>query len=155
MTALMEIQETIGFDDISGHYINELHIDYALYNAVSEGNFEKVKQYIRLGVSSEGIEDALPIAVRKGHLQITEYLLDNGGYINIGPYGNTLPIEAVRNGDLKMLKMLVKRDALIYGVLDYALSHSFGYLKADKTYASSLGGSDRKDIINYLKNIKH
>lgn len=77
-------------------------IDFGFKNAIVEGDFDKVKQYVCLGADinfNDGL--ALLIAVHKGNLDIVQFLIERGGDLDALkyalPYAKVLQKERITN----------------------------------------------------------
>jgi ankyrin repeat protein len=100
----------------------DLH--YALGDACYKGNFDVIKMLIELGADVNGgdygaSENPLMHAARHGHLEIAQYLLENGADIEARSYeGNTPLLFAAWEGQLEMIQFLIKKGADINSTND-------------------------------------
>lgn len=144
-----------------------------LYEAIRLGDIKKVQKLIQIGANVNGsflVSDRTPLgeAVYEGFISIVQILLDAGASPGCGKYGSTI-YDAAANGDIEMIKLLIKAgttiaktdneildNAVLYGCFDIVrLLINLGVdvntdregLSYPLLIAARLG---RKKIFNYL-----
>ena len=105
-----------GHDDIA-KYIKDISI---FIDSANTGDFDQVKKYIEKGIPVDSLVDfdtALTVASENGHLEIVQYLIDNGAKVNgTRPYrgiGDTALSIASQNGHFEIVKVLIKAGAKV------------------------------------------
>lgn len=96
----------------------------ALFSAINFLYYDAIKYFLEIGIKGVFLGPALIAAVRRSDIGLVKMFLEYGAYIS---YNNSQAIiEAVNNGDTKMLKFLVNNGIKInMYVNDYALQNGF------------------------------
>jgi hypothetical protein len=118
---------------------------FYLYKAALDGNINQIKALVEQGVDiEEGTSGLTPLygAAYKRRLEAAEVLLDLGADINStnGPAQRTPLHQAVLNGDVPMIALLLKRGASVTAKtthgrtpLDYAIDPPFPLTKPENS----------------------
>ena len=100
------------------HFQKVLKDKELIFTAIKDGDFEKVKLILDLGVSVNTLhpdifrETPLHWASAYGHFEIAKLLLDNGADVNARAHGNCIPLHyAAKNGYAKIAELLLQNGA--------------------------------------------
>ena len=119
-----------------------------LHDAANKGLIDAARYLIERGIDVNkkgGARDgaALTVAAFKGHLDMVEFLYDNGAVLDVSTFARNPLIAAIYNDHFDVVKFLVEKGIDLtpcYGIGDYDNVNAYDYAK--------LYG--RTEIANYL-----